>query len=268
MPKKFFSPKFIKFLAIIGICLVLIFLDLKGFFSPVRNFFITIAYPFQKTFFILSRSTSQTFKFLGSISELRQENERLLKENYSLSGELSFLKEQKKENETLRQQLNLDLRKKFDLEASFVIGQDSQRLGSWIMIDKGSSSGIKSGMPVIAFENILIGKVEEVNFKSSKINLLSYSESAVNAFDSETGAKGIIKGEYNLGIVMDMISQEEAVNSGDTVMTSGLGSDMPKGLLIGRVQEVKSSEDNLFQKAIITPGVKYSKIDIVFVVKN
>jgi len=47
-----------------------------------------------------------------------------------------------------------------------------------------------------------------------------------------------------------------------------LSKEIPKGLLIGKVQEVMNSPDRLYKQAIITPRVKYSDIDIVFVVKN
>jgi cell shape-determining protein MreC len=43
---------------------------------------------------------------------------------------------------------------------------------------------------------------------------------------------------------------------------------MPKGLLIGRLQDVRPTADKLFQQAVIVPQVQYSDLDIVFVIKN
>ena len=76
-----------------------------------------------------------------------------------------------------------------------------------------------------------------------------------------------MKGEYGLGIVLDMVAQTDALNEGDTVVTSGLGNNFPKGLYIGKIQEIKSSDDKLFQEALIVPRVKYSKSEILFVIK-
>lgn len=267
MPK-YFSSKLIKFLVLITLCLFLVFLNPKGTLSPVRNFFLSLAYPFQKAFYLSSNSMSKWLYFFGSVTKLKGENERLIKENYALNSELASLREEKRENEILREQMELAAKKKFDLEAAFVIGQDLQARGSWIEIDKGTSSGIQSGMPVVFSGNILVGRISEVNFNNSRVDLLSNSSSAVSAFDLETGAKGVVKGEYDLGMIMDMISQDEIVNIGDTIVTSNLSGNFPKGLFLGKVQEIKPSDDGLFQKAVIVPATKYSKMEIVFVIKN
>lgn len=268
MSHKIFTKRLYKFLAVLLICFGLIFLNPKGIFNPIRFFALKISYPFQKTFYLAGKSIADSWKFISSIAELKKENEELIKENFFLKSELAILQDQKKENEVLRCELELIPKNKFDLEASFVIGHDPQGLGSWIMIDKGEKNGIKVGMPVIFSEGILIGKIEEVYFDSAKIILLSNAESVINVTDLETGAKGILKGEYGLGIVFDMISQKDVVNVGDTVITSGLGSNMPKGFLVGKVQEVRLSNDKLFQQAVINPTVKSQSLEVVFVVKN
>jgi len=268
MPRKYLTSKLIKLIIVVGICFLLIFLNPKGFFNPVRGFFLRVAYPFQKVFYLSSHKVSSTFTFLSSISDLKKENNDLIKENNHLAGMVALLSSEKKENESLREQLNLVPRDKFDLESAFVIGQDMHGLGSWLLIDKGRSSGIDVDMPVIVFDGILVGKVVEVYGNTAKINLLTDSSSSINVLDLETGSKGIIKGEYGLGIVMDMVSQSDVINTGDTVVTSGLGSNMPKGFLLGKIQEVRATQDKLFQQALVMPRVKYSKLDVVFVVKN
>jgi len=268
MSKKYFTSNIIKFLAVAVICFLLIFLSPRNLFDPVRGLFLEIAYPFQKTFYLLSRSVAGTGEFLGSIGDLKKENESLLKENNELSAEIAQLNDEKNENISLREQLKLAPKQKFNLEAAFVIGQDPQRLGSWVMIDKGSSDGIREEMPVIVYESILIGKVSEITPHSAKITLLSDSTSVVNVVDNETASKGVLKGEYGLGVLMDMVSQQEVLNNGDTVVTSGLGSNIPRGLLIGKIQEVRSTGDKLFQQAVVVPRIKYSKMDVVFVIKN
>lgn len=268
MSKKYLTSKIIKLTAALLVCLLLLFFNPKGVFNPVKNLFWTISYPFQKTFYILSDKSKNTYDFLSSISKLKQENEKLWKDNNLLTSEVASLKTEEKENETLRNQLNLIPRDKFNMEASMVIGQDPQKLGSWLMIDKGSLQGIKPDMPVIVSNSILVGKIEEVYPESSKVALLTSSSSSINALDLETSSKGIVIGEYGLGIILDMVEQTDVINDGDTMVTSGLGSNTPKGLLIGRIEEIKNSEDKLFQQALIMPPIKYSNLDTVFVIKN
>lgn len=268
MPQKLLSKKIAKLLIILTVCVLLIFFIPKRFFDPLRGVFLRVSYPFQKAFYLSSGKISDFADFLGSISNLKEENKMLIKENDSLSSEVASLRDDKNQNQILREQLGLIPKEKFNLEASFVIGQDSERYEGWILIDKGSSSGIKEGMPVIVSNSILVGKISEVYGSSSRVKLLTDSSSVINAIDTETNAKGIIRGEYGLGIILDLVSQNDIINSGDTVATSGLGGDFPRGLLIGKIQEIKSTEDKLFQQAVITMRSRYSKLDVVFVVKN
>ena len=236
--------------------------------SPVRNFFLEIGYPFQKVFYGLGRDMDEFFSFLGSIGSMRNENADLIRENNSLASQVAALQEVKSENNMLRQQLSLAPRNKYDLEASLVIGQDPQSLGSWITIDKGSSEGIAVGMPVIVSDGILVGKISAIGMHSAKVSLLTDSATAVDVNDSETGAKGIIKGAYGLGIIMDMVSQSDVLNVGDTIVTSGLSGDIPSGLLVGKIQEVRLSPDKLFQQAIVMPRLRYDNLDMVFIIKR
>lgn len=267
MIKKNSSLK-IKIAVVFLILLAIIFLNLGGIFNPVRHIVFSIIQPFQKTFSIISRSISQKASFFSSISEIKSENEKLLKENNSLSREIAQLKDIRKENEVLREQLDLAPRKDFELESAFVIGQNPEKTGNWILIDKGSFDGIEENMPVIVSDGILVGKVSEVYYSSAKIILLSDPSMVVNVADLETGARGVAKGDYGLGVAMDLIEQMETINSGDSIITSGLGGGIPRGLFIGKVQETKMSEDKLFKQASISPRVKYSKLDIVFVIKK
>jgi rod shape-determining protein MreC len=123
-------------------------------------------------------------------------------------------------------------------------------------------------MAVIVYDGILIGKVSEVYSNSAKVILLSDASSSINVSDSETSAKGILSGEYGLGIIIEMVEQTDVLRVGDDIVTSGLGGAMPKGLLIGKVDQVSTSPDKLFQQAVVRPTVKYSNLNVVFVIKE
>jgi rod shape-determining protein MreC len=268
MPKKYFTSKIVKLVLVVIVCLVLIFTNPKGIFDPVRGFFLRLSIPFQRIFFDLSERSGELVFFLGSISELKTENAELVKENNALAAQLAKLEQEKKENVTLREQLDLLPKDKFDLVGSFVVGQDPQGSFGWVLIDKGEDVGIKSGMAAIVSGGILVGKVDEVYAHSAKVNFLLNATSSINALDLETSAKGIVRGEYGLGLVLDMVAQTDLLNVGDSIVTSGLGSEIPKGLLIGKVKEIQVSRDKLFQGAIITSRVKYANLDTIFIIKN
>ena len=177
-----------------------------------------------------------------------------------------MLRDVENENTVLREQLNLLPRDHYNLEACFVISQDPNGMGNWLGIDKGSNDGIRVGDSVIVSKGVLVGRVQEVNAETAKVLLLTNPESTVNVATLKNGTKGVAKGEYGLGITFDMILQTDAINVGDEVITSG--GDIPRGLYVGTVQEVHSSEDYLFQQAVINSPVQASKLQILFVVKT
>jgi rod shape-determining protein MreC len=268
MFRKITTTKLFKVMVAIAVFGLLVFFNPGKIFNPVRLVIFGAYYPFEKTFYFLSLKISDTKDFLSSIGSLKEDNKELIMENQKLLAENAMLRDMKSENALLREQLKLTPKQKFNLENALVIGQDSYGLSNWIIIDKGSSNGIKSGMPVIVSDGIMIGKIEEVYPKSSKASLLTNSQSIINAVVSGTETKGVVRGEYGLGIILDLVLQTEVLKIGDEVITSGIGGNAPRGLLIGKIQETRPSEDRLFQQAVIYPSAKFSELRLVSVIKN
>ncbi|MDD3487287.1 MAG: rod shape-determining protein MreC [Candidatus Moranbacteria bacterium] len=263
-----FFQKNLKYSVIIIVIVAVIFISLRLPDNPVKSLVLSVSSPFLKTTHLFSGGVKGLTDFLGSIGDLKSENERLMEENQAFLAENNRLKDVEKENQDLRRQLDLAPCDDFNLEASYIIGQDPQGLGNYFLIDKGGDSGIRTGMPAIVSNGILVGRVSEVHPTSAKVILITDPESAVNAEVQNTGAKGIIRGEYGLGIKMDMVSQTEVLNEGDTVITSGLGSRMPRGITIGKIGKVSQSANKLFQEASVIPAVDFSELRIVFIVKQ
>lgn len=262
------SKKTWKFIFAITLLIVVIFVSSRGADSPVKGFMLTITSPFLKTFRIFSGGAAGFFDFLGSIGDLKKENEKLTRENQELLAEKARFEDTEKENEILRREMKLAPREKYNLEASFIIAQDPGSRGNRFLIDKGKSSGINENMPVIVSGGILVGKVSETFSNTSRISLITDQDSAVNAEVIDSGAKGITKGTFGLGLMLDMVSQTDVVKEGDEVITSGLGKKMPRGLLIGKIGRVDQSQDKLFQQATIFSPVDFSDLRVVFVIKK
>lgn len=264
----FFSRKNIKFLLVIFALLILIFAGLRGADNPFKGFVLGVSSPFLKTFRIFSGGMSDFFNFLGTIGDLKDENEKMIQKNQELLAENARLKDTEKENRILREEFGLAPKNKFDLEASFVVAQDPQGLGSYIIVDKGGDKGIRTGMSAVVSDGILIGRVTDVYSNTAKVTLITDPASAINAEVQDSSSKGIVNGEYGLGIKMNMISQAQEIKEGDLVVTSGLGGETPRGLVIGKISRINQSKDKLFQEASVLPEANFSDLRIIFVVKK
>ncbi len=255
------------FVIIIILALSLVFLNSKNVLNIPKDALGFCVSPFEKILKKTSNKTGNFLRFLGTIKNLNQENETLKKENKKLISEIAELEEMTWENKLLRKQLDLSPKENLKLISSFIIGKSSPELGQYITIDKGRNSGIEKNQAVIASSGILVGKVIETSFKTSKIILITDINSSVSAIIQETRASGIVKGEHGIGLIMEMIPRGEEIKSEETVITSGLEGFFPKGLLIGKIKNAISSPSSIFQKAIIEPAINIQELEMIFVVK-
>lgn len=234
----------------------------------VKNAGVTIINPIKKYSGKTITSVRNVWQNLRDIRKLSEINQNLEKENQKLIVENSQYQELEHENEILRSQLGfIQDHPEYQLVPCEVIGRDPNNFLQSMTINKGSSEGIKKEMPVIA-EGYLVGKVAEVDKKSAKVLLITNPASVVNALIEESRATGVVKGQLGYSLVIESISQEAKVERGDMVITSGLGETFPKGLIIGKVDQVEEREAEVFKKAQVVPIIDFSSLEVVFVITN
>ena len=259
----------------IGLIIVLliaffIVLNLTSFSKEVKNFFYLISSPIQKTLWRAGDNLSDFFEVISEIEKLKKENEELLLKNQALLAENTRLKELKKENEVLREALEIGLEKEFKLLLSEVRGKDISQ--DTLLINKGSKDGISKGFPVITQQKALIGKIGEVYENFSKVILISNKESSFDAkimeWDDDGDIRGVIKGKGNLKLFLDLIPQEKEIKEGNLVVTTVLGGIFPKGLLVGEIKEVLKSDIQPWQGAEIKPAFDIKELETLFVIIN
>ena len=124
---------------------------------------------------------------------------------------MRYLREIKRENEILKQQL--DFSDDLCLNGSClrwkmgkIIGRDPSNYGKYITIDLGMKNGIEEDQAVVVSGGILIGRIIEVFNNSSRVMLITSPDSSVNSIAQTTRANGIVKGKYATGVKLEMIN--------------------------------------------------------------
>lgn len=151
--------------------------------------------------------------------------------------------------------------------AANVIGRDPSAFLSYIIIDLGSDAGLARDMPVVTNQG-LVGAIVELNCCAAKVRLVTDPDSAVNARLQASRDEGIAVGRFGGGLELDFLSQQAVVAPGDRVLTSGLGGKFPDGLVIGTVSAVQRQDYEVLQRAILTPGVDFGRLEIVLIITN
>jgi rod shape-determining protein MreC len=110
--------------------------------------------------------------------------------------------------------------------------------------------------------------VAEVEKSFSLVLMLSDGSSSVNALTQDSRVNGAVKGSLGLGMTMEMIPIDAALNAGETVLTSGLNDNIPRGLVIGRLAEVVKKANEIWQSAVVVPAADLNELEQVFVIRN
>ena len=251
---------------IIFVIIAILILNLSPFSKSVKGFFYSLSEPVQVWLWEKGIKTSAFFQGFLRADNLTKENMLLKSENQKLLSQNIELEKLKKENELLRIALGLGLEKEFELVLAQVIAKDTGK--DYLVINKGFQHGMEFGFPVITESKVLIGKIIETYENFSKIELLTAENSS---FDIEIFKKEIYslaKGNGNFKIILDLIPKEESIEIGDKVITSALGGNFPKGLLVGEIQNIEKSDVAAFQQAQVKPDFEIRDLKDIFIIKD
>ncbi len=229
----------------------------KFLIKPLASFFSGSGYWFKNK-----------LDFFSNIGEIKKERDFLIEENLNLKFKISQLKEAEKENEIFKKELDLMEKVDFETVASLIIGKNLSNNRKIIHINKGKKDGIKENAPVIVGGGVLVGKVSKVYSNNSEVELILDKNNKINAEIQEIETKGIVQGEYGTSAFIDMIPQTAKIKKGQTVITSGLGGVLPRGLLIGYIKDFDETIDRLFLKASLELPVQFNDLRLVWVVKE
>lgn len=200
-------------------------------------------------------------------SECRNEYEQIVywqKQNEITSAQLKILEQESNE---LKKILNFNQQNNHQVIAATTIGKGSDNAERVLTISSGSDQGIKINQPVIALDGILIGKVIKVSQNVSWVRLINDGSSKIAAIIlNDEKSQGVVEGGYGLSVNMNFIPRNEKIAVGETVVTSGLDEDVPKGLLIGTVAAVVNETYQPFQKAVLNPAIDLAKITTVGII--
>jgi len=264
-----FLGKRIKGIPYIFILLSLILLSLsigKGRgWNPAERLATEITAPFQKFFAGTISLTKGIWRNYFFLVETRRENLLLKKELTLLKVENSKYQEALLTNQRLQQLLKFQENTVEPLLPARVIGWDSSGLFKSVMIDKGENDGLMVNMPIVNSEGV-VGRIISVSPNYAQVLLIADQNSAVDGLVQRSRERGMLKGGGSRECYFDYVIKTSNIQSGDTIITSGLGRAFPKGLNLGTVKEIKDSPNKLFKDVIVVPAVDFSKLEEVLVI--
>ncbi len=253
------------------ICLLLVTVYSRegenGIFHRVQRFSLEIISPLQKGISKIIRPVKDGIGYFFDLFSISEERDRLLEENREMRNRLMDMERLEKENELLKAMINVkESQKSWDFLVADVIGSNPDNWKETIQISAGYDDGVLEYMAVLNEEGYLVGRVVVCTAHTSLVQLITDSESAIGARLKSNGEMGLIKGEGQGVVKLEIINQDAVVNQGDLVITSGVGGTAPPGIPIGRVSEISERRTDLSRGISLEPLANLTKLEKVMVV--
>jgi rod shape-determining protein MreC len=206
----------------------------QGVTGVLRSGAQTIVAPLQKGAALVVNPVVDIIESLTNVASLREQNIRLAAALAEAEAELVAV-----QDKIARLRFFEQL---YDLEASGtdlgrtpaqVIGQPGA-FDEALIIDKGSSSGVVVGQPVLDTSGYVVGSVQQVTQATATIVPITIGPSGVAVAVGEQ--TGVVVAQVNSDLMrLDLDNAQEPVFAGDRVVTSSGSTRFPAGLPVGIV---------------------------------
>ena len=196
-------------------------------------------------------------EYLNRIDELE-------KQVGSLQDQLSDYENLKKQNALYKDALQLkEDNPDFNFVEALAISRDAADIFGSYTINKGTLSGIAEGNAVL-YGNYIVGIISAAYPNYSVVKTILDPDFSVSAYEIVSGEISYVTGDAALAAdgrcKMANLPADSAVTYGSIISTAGISGNIPKGLIIGTVEEIDDEIISVSHYAVIKPGIDVNNI--------
>ena len=248
--------------------------SVMGWSSLLRDVGSALLYPFQWVTAKAGKAIEGFGAYFSDIQDMQEEIESLKKENESLKDQLGDAELIAQENSWLYHYLSMkEEHEDYGFCEATVIAYTASS-GSHvteITLNKGTSSGVTEGMPVITDVG-LVGVVVKTSLYHCTVSTVLDPTVSVGAVTSSNAENGLCEGDYAQALLgnttLRYLREEAQVDAGDIVITSGRGSVYPYGIPIGRIESISFNPYSRTTEAVVKPFTDFSRLTRVLVMTS
>ena len=193
----------------------------------------------------------------------RKDNEELRRENDAMKLQIARLQGKAAEADRLAVLLNFrQSHADVPILAARVIGGSAGSASLTIELDRGERDGIRRNMGVITPDGV-VGKVIDAYPNTAQVLLLTDKDSGVGAMLEGSRIQSPVGGVGEPLLAMKYVPNDDEVNPGERVVTSGMDRIFPRDLPVGTIAEIKPG--NPFKKIRINPAANLERLEEVLI---
>lgn len=208
---------------------------------------------------------SNTISLYTYIIQVKKNNQVLQKENSQLKIQLMQMREIQIENDRLNRLLQFTQQENFKLLPAKVIAMDPFPNYRLLTIDKGTKNALQKNMGAI-IEQGVIGYVFRVHKDTAQILLLSDRRAVLPVTAQRSRVHGLIEGYDEQSLKLKYIRNEDDIQVNDRIVTSGIDTFFPPGLLVGTISQIQKEEYGLNQEVDVRLAARLPQIEELFII--
>ena len=198
------------------------------------------------------------------LRDAAKENDELRRERDTLRMQVNQLQGKAAEADRLAALMNFrQAHRDVPLLPAMVIGASADTASQTIYIDRGARDGVQKNMGVITPEGV-VGRVIDAYRDTAHVILLTDRDSGIGAMVADSRIQSPVGGTGEPLIVMKYVPNDDTVNVGDRVVTSGMDRIFPKDIPIGTVVDVQAG--NPFKQIRVRTAANLERLEEVIVV--
>jgi len=195
--------------------------------------------------------------YIGLVG-VRADNVRLNDEVAELRVQLQQERAMAQTAEHLRSLVDLRARVAWKTTGADVIGRSVTPDFQSAVIDRGSGSGIRPDMPVIAPAG-LVGRVVWTSVNAATVQLIVDKSAAAAVIVEPSRAQGVVLGHGDGTLRLDYLAASAAIQPGNRVVTAGVDGVYQEGIVVGYVERIGRT-------VIVRPAVDFAGLEAVLIV--
>jgi rod shape-determining protein MreC len=195
-----------------------------------------------------------------SLADLRGENARLSAELAQLRTLAAQEAPRLAEADAAVRLLGLKQQVPLELKSARVLFSTRPATFGGLILDRGKDLGLVSDQGVLVPEGI-VGRLWSVGATQSKVLPVDAPNASVAVMLTRSRATGVLQGQGSGRALIRYVSNQEVVQAGEAVLTSGLDRVFPRGLLVGYVTEV--AQGDLELRVIVNLSAPLDRVNLV-----
>lgn len=267
------------FFITVGVLVLLIFFSDRNpntAMMPSKVLNLLIA-PVNRVFYGVSSGLQAAYEGIFGAKATKEKVAQLEQENQALQESLRTMEMVVQQSSFLQNEYDLLTADPDRYVAATITAKEEDPAFVRFTIDAGSNAGIRVGDTVVEGVRTeeegtpisagLVGRVTEVGLNYAKVSSILDISSNISFLGTKTGDYGILnqRDEENLyGYTME---ESAGISVGDSIVTSGLGGVYPRGIYVGRVSDVRLSDDELTKRITVSSPIDFFRLYRVLVLR-